>query len=614
MSGEEWVGRVIDQRYVVESVLGAGGMGLVLRAKHRFTGGTVAIKVLRTELSSDPDIQHRFLAEAQAPNAIGHPGIVRVVDAGRDATGLLFLAMELLEGRSLRIPMARGELSPAESRRIMLELLDALAAAHTRGFVHRDLKPDNVFLVAPNAATKLLDFGIAKVLDAGMARVRTATGITLGTPAYMAPEQLSDASSVDARADLWAAGVIIYEMLTGRLPFPGTTPDQLFVAIATKEPDPIRAHLPQAPPQLEAFFARALARDPRMRFGAAIEMAHALSALPLEPARPARSSVPPMITPPASYAGAATAAAHTPAPSAGYIPPPHTPPPSAAYVPAPQAPPPTAHGAPMPTQTARVAAKPKKSPMTLIVSLAAAAAVAVLVVLLVTRGSENGDTTTAAKPTTGSAAPSTAGSSAPEVVAEAPKPAVATPKPAVVDDAPKSRMERIAAGDIFAPDPKPTTPTQPKQPRPVPKMPTVATPATTAPAPASGAPTCEQSCKAVARCGFPSPTCVADCASDPAGKPCIDRAITDCNGLARCLFAAVCNGVEPTGTSSCQQAAVCQGSCTEDITCICQCASRMAPKHALALLRLDLCVAKCGESESCVEQSCTQLANACAAR
>lgn len=308
---EGWAGRVIDNRYIVESVLGAGGMGLVLRARHKFTGEEVAIKVLRPELELDPHLQERFLNEARAPSAIGHRGIVRVLDAGKAPDGLLYLVMELLVGRSLRIPMARGELAASEIRRIMLELLDALGAAHARGFVHRDLKPDNVFLVAPTDVVKLLDFGIAKVLDGGVGRVRTASDATLGTPAYMSPEQLNDPRTVDARTDLWAAGIMCYEALSGQLPYRADTAPALMVAIATKEPDPIRVHMPTATPAQEAFFARALSRDPNTRFSSTSEMAAALAALPVGGSRPAARS---------SIAMAATMATGAPPPVASALP------------------------------------------------------------------------------------------------------------------------------------------------------------------------------------------------------------------------------------------------------------------------------------------------------
>ncbi|MFN0249211.1 MAG: protein kinase domain-containing protein [Kofleriaceae bacterium] len=287
---QDWVGKTIDGRYIVDGVLGAGGMGMVFRARHKFTGGTLAVKVLKPELAADPEIQHRFLAEARAANTIGHANIVQVIDAGRSPDGVLYLVMELLVGRSLREPIARGELKPTEMRSILSELLDALSAAHARGFVHRDLKPENVFLVATQSGpvAKLLDFGIAKVMDTqNVASVRTATGSMLGTPAYMSPEQIANPSNVDARTDLWAVGVMVYEMLTGRLPFPGSTVGELMVAVATQPPRSIKHFMPTASPQLEQFFARALSRDPSARFASANDMRAALhEVLTLRPNSP----------------------------------------------------------------------------------------------------------------------------------------------------------------------------------------------------------------------------------------------------------------------------------------------------------------------------------------
>jgi hypothetical protein len=309
----DWIGKVIDGRYVVDGVLGAGGMGMVFRARHKFTGGTLAVKVLKPELAADPEIQARFLAEARAANTIGHPNIAQVIDAGRSPDGILYLAMELLIGRSLREPIARGELKPTEMRSVLSELLDALSAAHARGFVHRDLKPENVFLVVtPNGSmAKLLDFGIAKVIDAqNVASVRTATGSMLGTPAYMSPEQIANPSNVDARTDLWAVGVMVYEMLTGRLPFPGSTVGELMVAVATQHPRSIKHFMPTASPQLEQFFARALAREPSARFQSASEMRTALhETLTLRP-----SNVPIVATHSAGMVGLGAQHAQTPAP------------------------------------------------------------------------------------------------------------------------------------------------------------------------------------------------------------------------------------------------------------------------------------------------------------
>jgi len=274
--GDPWTGRVIDGRYEVETMLGQGGMGVVLKARHKFTGAQVALKMLQPDLQVNQEAKERFLAEARTPSTIGHPGIVQVLDAGLTPEGELYLAMELLTGRTLRQAMYPS-VPPQVTRRVMLELCDALGAAHGRGIVHRDLKPENVFLSGPSQTVKLLDFGIAKVLQT----TRTAAGAVLGTLSYMAPEQLTDASSVDARADLWAVGAMTYEMLAGRLPYTETQFGQMVQALATRDPDPISRHLPGATPAFDGFFARALARDRSRRFGSAGELAHALGALPL---------------------------------------------------------------------------------------------------------------------------------------------------------------------------------------------------------------------------------------------------------------------------------------------------------------------------------------------
>jgi eukaryotic-like serine/threonine-protein kinase len=184
-----WVGRVIDGRYVVESIIGQGGMGVVLRARHKFTSAQVALKMLNPDLQVTAELQDRFMAEARTPSTIGHPGIVQVLDAGTTPQGELYFAMELLTGRTLRQALYPS-LPPQVARRITLELLDALGAAHARGIIHRDLKPENVFLTGPTSTVKLLDFGIAKVIQTA----RTQAGQMLGTLAYMSPEQVMDAS------------------------------------------------------------------------------------------------------------------------------------------------------------------------------------------------------------------------------------------------------------------------------------------------------------------------------------------------------------------------------------------------------------------------------------
>src|SRR5262249_29042046 len=305
MNETDWVGRVIDGRYVVEALIGRGGMGVVLAARHKFTGAPRAVKMVRRGLGIDAEIEARFLAEARIPATIGHRSVVKTLDAGKTPEGELYLVMELLTGRSLRHDMKRGVGAPSV-RRIGMELLDVLAAAHARGIGHRGVKPENVFLVEPDASVKLLDFGITKVLSGGRSVLQlTATGVLLGTLEYMAPEQLADASGVDARADLWAVSVILYEMLAGRRPHRATTVEEMFVALVKGQPDPIRFALPSATPDIEAFFARALAREPEQRFATAGEMAIALARLSLT------ASAPIIARPPGGSATVATGFAAT---------------------------------------------------------------------------------------------------------------------------------------------------------------------------------------------------------------------------------------------------------------------------------------------------------------
>jgi hypothetical protein len=275
---DQLIGRVIDGRYVVEAMLGKGGMGVVVRARHQFTNAQVALKMLHRDLLVHEDVQKRFLAEAKTPSTIGHPGIVQVLDGGRTPEGELYLVMELLSGRTLRRAMTPPP-PPQVTRRIMLELLDALAAAHGRGVIHRDLKPDNVFLCEPHGAVKLLDFGIAKIIETSTrAGGFTAAGAVLGTLQYMAPEQLIDASTVDHRTDLWAVGVMMYELVSGTLPYRGTQLAEIMTALASRDPDPITMHV-RVEPAVEAFFARALSRDRNRRFASAQDMAAAVAAI-----------------------------------------------------------------------------------------------------------------------------------------------------------------------------------------------------------------------------------------------------------------------------------------------------------------------------------------------
>ena len=207
--------------YVIDGELGRGGMGVVYAATHPVIGKRAAIKVLKPSLSKNPATVERFLQEARSVNQIGHPNIVDIFAFGSLPDGRRYLVMDLLQGESLRARVKRGPLHVREAATIIDEVASALIAAHDKGFVHRDLKPDNVFLVANPGRTdiKLLDFGLAKLLPtATTARAfRTATGAQLGTPDYMSPEQLRG-TGVDARTDVYALGVLAFEILTGKRP------------------------------------------------------------------------------------------------------------------------------------------------------------------------------------------------------------------------------------------------------------------------------------------------------------------------------------------------------------------------------------------------------------
>jgi eukaryotic-like serine/threonine-protein kinase len=214
--------------YVIDGELGRGGMGVVFSATHPMIGKRAAIKVLKPSLSNNPATVERFVQEARSVNQIGHPNIVDIFAFGKLPDGRSYLVMDLLEGESLRKRVKRGPLTIAEALHVIDEVASALAAAHDKGFIHRDLKPDNVFLVAHEGRTacKLLDFGLAKLmltdrqssLFTTERAFRTATGAQLGTPDYMSPEQLQGASGVDTRTDIYALGVLAFEVLVGERP------------------------------------------------------------------------------------------------------------------------------------------------------------------------------------------------------------------------------------------------------------------------------------------------------------------------------------------------------------------------------------------------------------
>ena len=282
-AGQDLVGRQIG-KYRIERLVGLGGMGHVYLAVHPLIGSKVAIKILAGKGAKDPRNIDRFFREAQAVNLIQHEGIVSVLDMDRLADGRPYLVMEYLAGATLLQLLAeRGTLSLPFIARIAEEALRALEAAHSHGIVHRDLKPDNI-LITPEGHTKILDFGVAKLLgDAdGRVPVLTRTGEVLGTPYYMAPEQVASAREVGPAADLYAMGVILFEAATGQRPFVSKVMFELFRMIVDEPPPWPHQLRPGLPLSFEAVILKAMAKDPAARYTSAREMARAMLQLRAE--------------------------------------------------------------------------------------------------------------------------------------------------------------------------------------------------------------------------------------------------------------------------------------------------------------------------------------------
>lgn len=272
--------RLIAGRYELRQEIGAGGMGVVYDALDHRLSRPVALKLIHPHRDAADDAIARLEREALSAAKLGHPNIVRVLDFGQADDGA-FLVMEQLTGETLEERVSRvGRLDPARAVKIHLQLLDALASAHDQGVVHRDIKPSNVFLTAladGSELVKLLDFGLAYLLEEAAAKKLTATGIAIGTPAYMSPERVRGAP-VDARCDLYAVGVSLYECLTGQLPFAAATPVALRGMILLEQAPSIRERRPGIAAELVALVERAMEKDPADRFATAQEMAEALRA------------------------------------------------------------------------------------------------------------------------------------------------------------------------------------------------------------------------------------------------------------------------------------------------------------------------------------------------
>ena len=270
--------------YVIVKPLGEGGMGHVFEATHEVLGRRSAIKFLHAELATDPQLVARFLQEAKAVNLINHDHIVNVYDFSDGSDGAVYFVMEYLEGETLQDYMARRQqLEPEDFFELFDQILEALAAAHAKKVVHRDLKPANVFLVERHTGSpfvKLLDFGVAKLTAEGSAQGMTAAGALIGTPHYMSPEQF-EGKPADVRADVFAAGIMMFEAITGKRPFDGRDLSELAVAIL-RQPAPL---IPQLRPglalgsELDAIVGRCLAKKPADRYASAAEVRAALAAI-----------------------------------------------------------------------------------------------------------------------------------------------------------------------------------------------------------------------------------------------------------------------------------------------------------------------------------------------
>ncbi|MBI2897270.1 MAG: serine/threonine protein kinase [Deltaproteobacteria bacterium] len=291
---------MVSGKYAIVREIAQGGMGMVYEAENLSIGRRVALKVLAASFATNPEALERFHREARAAARIGHPNILDVLDMGVSEGGTPYIVMELLRGYDLGRVVGTAPIGRAVCADIGLQLCGALGAAHAAGIIHRDLKPENVFLARRGAffTVKVIDFGIARFLDPiGAGRRITSKGVVLGTAAYMSPEQARGDRLVDHRTDIYSAGVILYEMLSGRAPYRGASNAAVLRAIADGEPPALSAVAPWVDQGLASAVGKAMARAPEARFQTAADLAIALrhfagsiDASPPSPAPPPRSA------------------------------------------------------------------------------------------------------------------------------------------------------------------------------------------------------------------------------------------------------------------------------------------------------------------------------------
>ncbi len=269
MSQDPFVGRVIDGRYEIQERVGEGGMGVVYKCRQISIDRIIAIKMLNPQMASDPQWVQRFYNEAKACSRLQHPNTIRMFDFGQTTDGRLFMTMEFLDGMSLRDALQKGPLAPQRVVKVLIQCCASLAEAHSIGIIHRDIKPDNVFLLNMAGSpdfVKLLDFSVAKLLEGD--RMKTQAGVVFGTPQYMSPEQ-GRGLPLDARSDLYALGILGYEMLTGNVPFNDDNPMTVIQMHLHGAIPPMPDSIPYSVQQI---VRRALEKDANRRYQSAGEM------------------------------------------------------------------------------------------------------------------------------------------------------------------------------------------------------------------------------------------------------------------------------------------------------------------------------------------------------
>ena len=293
------IGREIAQ-YTIVGYIGGGGMGVVYKAEDRKLGRFAALKFLPTSVGFDLNARERFMREARSASALDHANICTIYEVNETAAGDIYIAMAFYEGQTLDGLMERGVVEVDRAVDLSIQIVDGLAAAHMRGIVHRDMKPANVF-VTTDGTVKILDFGLAKT---GESAVITQAGALVGTAAFMAPEQAMG-GAVDHRADLWALGAMLYEMLAGERPFPGSYPQAIVYGIINSDPEPLSGRRAGLPLQLVQVVEKCLAKDPDRRYSRATDVRDALRAV--RDRRAARDHARELIEEPEPRTGAAPA-------------------------------------------------------------------------------------------------------------------------------------------------------------------------------------------------------------------------------------------------------------------------------------------------------------------